>query len=157
MPDYNLTRPAHTPYIRSAAIRQNGIVYEGAHHCQIIRRIAEEEGIRPVTGEQGFVTSAGEFVDRVQAGRIAIAARQILTLTHHKEDLFSEELWSWPDGTSPWISVDDYLPPDGTAALVTDGKGRSISVRQSSWWGFASLEFPITHWMPLPPLPAPRS
>lgn len=156
MPDYTLSRPARTPYIRSAAIRQAGRVWEGAHHCQIIGRIWDHTR-KPVTGEQGFVTSDGRFVDRVEAGRIAIKARQILTLTHHQEDLFSEELWRWPAGTSPWISVNECLPSPDEAALVTDGRTRSIAVYRDTFWGFHSLCYPITHWMPLPPLPTPRS
>lgn len=44
------------------------------------------------TGEQGFLTSLGRFVDREEAGRIALAASQIRKL-HWPPDLYTEDLW----------------------------------------------------------------
>ncbi len=161
MPDYNLNRRVTKPYIRSAAIRRNdGFVHEGAHHCHIIRRVSEELGIRPVTGDQGFVTSDGRFVDRVEGCQIAIKAGQINQARYpHQSDpeLFSEDLWSWPYGTSPWISVHEMLPSNRKPVLVTDGRTQSISQYDTSYWAYTGLAYAVTHWMPLPPLPENRS
>lgn len=53
-------------------------------------------------GEQGFLTSAGRFVDRREAKRIAQAANQIIAsekdakgvpFKRNHPDLFSEDLW----------------------------------------------------------------
>ena len=44
-----------------------------------------------ITGEQGFMTSKGRFVDRGEADRIAIAAGQ--TKKHNEYCLVSEDLW----------------------------------------------------------------
>jgi hypothetical protein len=73
----------------------NGKVYTGKRHHDCIRKIVEETGIRPVKAEnpQGFVTEEGRFVDRVEGGRIAIAAGQIKELKYHHEDMFSEDLY----------------------------------------------------------------
>lgn len=79
--------------ISAAAILQDGKVYTGKRHHLIIRDIAEQTGIRPVTGRQGFVTSNGRFVGRKQAARIALQAGQITKLKYDPEELFSEELW----------------------------------------------------------------
>jgi hypothetical protein len=83
--------PAEVITIASAAIRQDGKVHTGKRHDLIIHAIYAVTGKR-VTGEQGFVTSAGDFVDREEAARIAIAAGQITKLSHHSTKLFSEEL-----------------------------------------------------------------
>lgn len=42
---------------------------------------------------QGFLTSRGRFVNRVEAGKIAIAAQQIEELSYSDTDLFSEDLY----------------------------------------------------------------
>lgn len=42
--------------------------------------------------EQGFLTSAGTFVDRAEAARLAIASGQIAAL-RWPPDLYSEDLW----------------------------------------------------------------
>ena len=42
--------------------------------------------------KQGFVTSTGRFVDRREAGKIALAAGQVKRLDHPPE-LFTEDLW----------------------------------------------------------------
>lgn len=82
--------------IVAAAIRREGVVFSGAHHHHIIHYVSKCLNIRPVTGEQGFLTSLNRYVDRIEAGKIAIAAGQITKLTYHHEELFSEELWRVP-------------------------------------------------------------
>lgn len=46
-----------------------------------------------ITQLQGFVTSHGRFVNRVDGLKVAQAANQLLTKTHPKSQLFSEDLW----------------------------------------------------------------
>lgn len=88
--------------IAASAIRQDEVVYTGAHHHQIIRYMAPMLGIPTVTGEQGFITNGNNFVGREEAMRIALSASQVTAgKTHHARDLFSEDLWSVPD----WVFV----------------------------------------------------
>lgn len=80
--------------IAHAAIQHpSGRVFTGKRHCYIIRDMVAELGERPARGIQGFTTNTGRFVDREEAGRIAIAAGQIKELRYSRTDLFSEELW----------------------------------------------------------------
>jgi hypothetical protein len=79
--------------IKYADIRWNGEVWLGQRHDMIMKAIRAVERVQKVVGDQGFVTSTGRFVDRKEAGRIAIAAGQITALKFQKHDLFSEELW----------------------------------------------------------------
>lgn len=71
-------------------------VYTGYRHGDIIKAMVELYGITPpVDGEryeQGFVTSTGEFVDRVEGAAIAIAAGQIKALKWPPL-LYSEDLY----------------------------------------------------------------
>jgi hypothetical protein len=43
--------------------------------------------------EQGFITSAGRFVDRRKAARIAVAAGQRQRATGPQDLLFSDDVW----------------------------------------------------------------
>jgi len=79
--------------IKESAIVQNGVVYTGRRHHDVIRKIVETTGIRPVTGEQGFVTDDGRFVSREEAAKIALSCGQIQKLTFHSRELFSEDLY----------------------------------------------------------------
>lgn len=45
------------------------------------------------TFDQGFVTSYGRYVDRVEAKRIAIKQQQLLPRAMKLRDLFSEDVW----------------------------------------------------------------
>lgn len=79
-----------------AAIRDHdGTVYSvprpGRHH-HVIHLMASKGLKTPITGEQGFVTSDGEFVRRTPAGRIAIKAGQIKELKWPPQ-MYSEDLW----------------------------------------------------------------
>ena len=58
-------------------------------HHDVIRDRVERTGLRG-SGRQGFVTSAGRFVDRAIAADIAYAAGQI---AEPRVRLFSEDLW----------------------------------------------------------------
>ncbi len=62
-----------------------------ARHHHILRAIANvRQDVLIGPDEQGFVTSAGRFVDRSEARRIAVDAGQTNTKHSH---LFSEDLW----------------------------------------------------------------
>lgn len=83
--------------IVAAAILFRGAVFSAPpparHHHLIatIRRACELKGA--ITGEvQGFLTDGAVFVDRVEAGRIALEAGQLPTLPV-PPDLYSEDLW----------------------------------------------------------------
>lgn len=82
--------------IDRAAIRIRGVVFSvprpGRHH-HIIAEI-DAAGIE-VRGEtQGFLTTAGRFVDRHEAWDIAVREGQLLPGAPHKAGmLFSEDVW----------------------------------------------------------------
>ncbi len=63
----------------------------GRHHT-IIGELAGRGYPTPITGAQGFVTDAGDFVDRKTAARIAVKAGQI-TRPQWGSRLYSEDLW----------------------------------------------------------------
>lgn len=77
-----------------AAIRVNGKVIMGhRHHCAI-RTASEMPAFKgmDVDKDQGFVTSAGRYVNREEAARIAIESGQIERL-YWPPNLYSEDLW----------------------------------------------------------------
>ncbi len=80
--------------IKCAAIRYQGVNYEGESHSKIGEQmLADGECQRPYpSGEaQGFVTECGKFVRREVALIIAKNAGQV-TQTSHPRMLFSEDL-----------------------------------------------------------------
>lgn len=87
--------------IKEAAISFQGKVYTGHRHHNVIRRIVAETGVKRVGAQwpQGFVTEEGEFVDRHEAARIALAAGQVVTgkakVQHvfNGHTLYSEDLY----------------------------------------------------------------
>lgn len=86
--------------IERAAIRIDGEVWDvprPGRHNNIIRLYCKEtkavDGIPPRYEQksvQGFVTSEGRFVDRIEAARIAYEAGQTKEPLKH---LFSEDVW----------------------------------------------------------------
>lgn len=88
-----------TERIVSAAIRSREIILSipaPKRHSNIMlcasRMIIDGEVVR--IGDQGFLTSTGRFVNRVEAKHIAIAAGQLRdTSTFGKAELFSEDVW----------------------------------------------------------------
>jgi hypothetical protein len=80
--------------IVASAILQDGKVWTGKRHHNCIREIVDKTGIRPVTGQQGFVTDESKFLSREEAMSLAIENGQVVEgKTHHKRELFSEDLW----------------------------------------------------------------
>ena len=81
--------------ITAAAIRQDGVVCylpPPARHHDIIAYIYGQTQ-KPVTGEQGFLTDTGRFVDREVGLHIAKKANQIIEKTGNQKYLFSEDMW----------------------------------------------------------------
>jgi len=83
--------------IEAAAILHDGKLWTvpkpGRHHDVMVQMFAA--GIEKIRGEtQGFITSAGRFVRREPAMRIAKQAGQILKEpTFQPRVLFSEDVW----------------------------------------------------------------
>ena len=82
--------------IATAAILHEGAPYSvprPGRHGDVVRLLdGKFPGAGPFVEEQGFMTSAGRFVGREEAGRIALAAGQTPALRWGRE-LFSEDLW----------------------------------------------------------------
>lgn len=79
--------------IVEAAIRQDGEVYRGRSHSDVMKAMIKIAGIIKCNGEQGFFTSAGRFVDRAEAAAIAIRAGQVDSdKVQRRGYLFSEDL-----------------------------------------------------------------
>ena len=86
--------------IIAAAIQIEGVTLslpQPARHGQVLHAcegLVEPHMLRPAT--QGFLTSTGRFVNRVQAKQIAHMAGQPQMRPEnerHGRDLFSEDLW----------------------------------------------------------------
>jgi len=75
--------------IKAAAILLDGVLHTGKRHHLIIADIVAAGGSKPVKGTQGFVTDKGEFVNRVEAVKIAFECGQIKKI---KPRLYSEDL-----------------------------------------------------------------
>lgn len=82
--------------ITAAAIRIGPCVYTGPHHATIIHYVSRCAGMKPVTGEQGFLTDAGRFVGRGEAAFVALRAGQA-DPARVGPYLMSEDLWIVPD------------------------------------------------------------
>lgn len=76
--------------IKSAAIKDSwsGKVFTGAYHGAIFKQ--QPRGVLR-DGQQGFVTTTGRFVDRIEGLKIAEAANQIIKKHHPKDRLLSED------------------------------------------------------------------
>lgn len=74
--------------IKTAAIRQNGKLFTGKRHHLIIGRILDTE--LSYTGEQGFITTSGEFLTREEAAVYAYKKGQIKKKT---KVLYSDDIY----------------------------------------------------------------
>jgi len=81
--------------ILGSAIKHKGEVFLGKRHSDCIKAIVSERDVKKVNGDspQGFFTTHGRFVDRVEGAKVALRARQISGLKFSKTELFSEDLW----------------------------------------------------------------
>jgi hypothetical protein len=85
-----------TERIISAAIHQGGLILSlpsPARHHTIMKDCVFNLGLTaPINGTQGFLTSAGRFVNRIEALHLAKIAGQMSYL-HEAKELYSEDLW----------------------------------------------------------------
>ena len=83
--------------IVAAAIQYEGVTIslpQPARHGQILQcaeQFLPDYGVHCTC--QGFLTSTGRFVNRVQARQIAYVAGQETKTTGNERDLYSEDLW----------------------------------------------------------------
>ena len=86
-----------TERIISAAIHWQGVICSlpsPARHHSLFHALHSAGAEGPIVCEQGFLTSTGRFVNRVEAKHIAEAVGQIRTNAKpHPRELFSEDLW----------------------------------------------------------------
>jgi hypothetical protein len=90
--------PKATEKIVSVAIKYKGEIYVQPRPCRhhhVIHAIGEKNGIDFNGSDmQGFLTTTGQFVDRVEGLKIALAANQVLDPSNIRAGrLFSEDLW----------------------------------------------------------------
>ena len=81
-------------HITGVAIRRNDRVFYlmwPCRHCHVLHMLAQTIGEVGVH-QQGFVTSSGRFVGRIEGAALAIAAGQITAL-RWPPNLYSEDLW----------------------------------------------------------------
>lgn len=76
--------------IVDSAILKNRVIYTGRRHHNILNSAVPFGFLKD--GEQGFITDTGEFVNRIEAGKIAIACGQIGKLKWGNQ-LYSEDLY----------------------------------------------------------------
>ncbi len=83
--------------IVAAALRKNGLTISALpparHHTLLHALFDVIPGEGPVICDQGFITSAGRYVDREEGLAIAIAAKQTDKGKFNAHQLFSEDLW----------------------------------------------------------------
>ena len=81
--------------IIAAAIMMNeyftAMVPNPGRHADVIHELAKAGLKIPIKGAQGFITSTGRFVNRLDAKEVAIKAGQV-TQTEFDE-LYSEDVW----------------------------------------------------------------
>lgn len=79
--------------IEHAAVRVNGYVWLASrpnrHHTILQELAGKTTGRR----EQGFIDSDGNFVDREEALRVAVAAGQLKADPIAPPNLYTEDLW----------------------------------------------------------------
>ena len=86
----------YSRYIDCAAIKApDGRVWTGKRHNHCIATIIQATGVKRVGEgyEQGFVTMAGNFVNRMEAGLLALESQQVKELRFSSCDLYSEDLY----------------------------------------------------------------
>lgn len=83
--------------IVAAAIQYEGVTFSlprPARHAQVMHSMDMLMTFEQMASAcQGFLTSEGRFVNRVQARQIAFISGQDPKTTGNDRDLFSEDLW----------------------------------------------------------------
>lgn len=83
--------------IVAAAMQYEGLTIslpQPARHAQVMHSAEAFMSVDQIAYAcQGFLTSTGRFVNRVQARQIAYVAGQNPKTTGNDRDLFSEDLW----------------------------------------------------------------
>lgn len=118
--------------IRSAAVRKAGIVYPcWAHSYDEIKRMnldVPDDVLKGEDSEQGFVTSQGRFVDRVEGLAIATAANQIIEKHSPDDELMSEDTRATADkgaGGCHESTNDSSQATHGNPTLTPEGADRA--------------------------------
>ena len=80
--------PSPRPLERIAlsAIKQDGETFTGRKYHDVIAKIYKETGKAP-TGEPGFETDTGRFVDKREAAQIAYRAGQTIEKLERLDDI----------------------------------------------------------------------
>lgn len=84
------TRPTK---LVAAAILQDGRIWTGARHGNLIPQVIEDGGTRVTQDQQGFLTDDNRFVRRAAGMAIAIRYGQVVQGKTISRDLTSEDLW----------------------------------------------------------------
>lgn len=88
--------PPHTRHISHSAVRFGGDIYAlpAPHrHHHVLRMIHQQSG-KTWPNIQGFLDNRGKFLDRRNALRLALHAKQVLQpATVRGGKLYSEDLW----------------------------------------------------------------
>ena len=84
--------------IVSAAVRHGELIFSlpaPARHCHVIYQMARADvGSAVFVGEQGFLTSAGRYLGRLDAAELARQAGQVTAAdVPPGRELFSEDVW----------------------------------------------------------------
>ena len=83
--------------IIAAAVQYDGLTFSlprPARHAQVLQCMEDILSVDSIAHAcQGFLTSEGRFVNRIQGRQIAYVAGQNPGTTGGQRDLFSEDLW----------------------------------------------------------------
>lgn len=79
------------PALRFQFMVMSGLIAERHDHGKLMRNCSEDMAC---AADQGFVTSLGRYVDRVEGLRIARDAGQVVRSVSNSDELFSEMLFS---------------------------------------------------------------
>ncbi|UCG94500.1 MAG: hypothetical protein JSW13_01710 [Candidatus Aerophobus sp.] len=92
--DYKAPEGTEPTKIVAAAVLQDGKVWAGRRHFELIWQIKDDGGEYVSQDQQGFWTDDGRFVRRVAAMGIARESGQVVKgETINPRELFSEDLW----------------------------------------------------------------
>lgn len=73
-----------------------------ARHHHVMWTYLMIMGVQDHSAEQGFLTTAGRFVGRVEGLRIAMEAGQVETKHGNPDELYSEDMWPTPPEARGW-------------------------------------------------------